>query len=368
MPMKSRNILEAKRFMTDRERKLRAALVKLLRDDGKGHRHAKYAERLAKFDVNIVPLSADSNFTAAISFDTGVIYISEGFLLDPSLFYQLNVLMRHELAHNLLMHQIRMMNYLGEDAWKIFGSSASLHKILNIIMDDEISNKKYSAEDKEVVRNMYLNGRVIGGLVTEDHRADWLDLPVEQLYDRIKKELDELHEQLINGFQLKIKNDSTGQPDFITSNLASTFMYNDTESSSIIKGSLDKFIKNGCSLKTQNGAVQLSSEYRSVAEAIYNSLTVEPISAQQIEDLITLIARSHPAVKTDLIHPETGEIMVTLYSPESKLVAQNVLKKYRSAYDDWYKKVLKVLTSSGYNSNQIHTILQKIKEKPDGAV
>lgn len=37
-------------------------------------------------------------------------------------------------------------------------------------MDDEISNKKYTDEDKEIVRNMWLNGRLIGGLVTEDHR------------------------------------------------------------------------------------------------------------------------------------------------------------------------------------------------------
>ena len=111
-------LLEAvlvKHFMTPHEIALRKRLEALLKDDGKGHHHAKYAERLSKFDINIVPVKDDPEFTAAISFDEGVIYISEGFLTDKALFFQLNVLMRHELAHNLLMHQIRMMHKLGVD-------------------------------------------------------------------------------------------------------------------------------------------------------------------------------------------------------------------------------------------------------------
>ena len=105
-------ILEAqkKEFMSKKEQKLKKRLIELLRDDGKGHRYPKFAKRLEAFDVNIVYLSDDKNFTAAISFDEGKIYISEGFLQNEELFYQLNVLMRHELAHNLMMHQIRMLN------------------------------------------------------------------------------------------------------------------------------------------------------------------------------------------------------------------------------------------------------------------
>ena len=166
-------LLEAvlvKHFMTPHEIALRKRLEALLKDDGKGHHHAKYAERLSKFDINIVPVKDDPEFTAAISFDEGVIYISEGFLTDKSLFFQLNVLMRHELAHNLLMHQIRMMHKLGVDVGTKVNQSESLSQLWNVIMDDEISNKKYTDEDKKTVRNMWLNGRLIGGLVTEDHR------------------------------------------------------------------------------------------------------------------------------------------------------------------------------------------------------
>ena len=40
--------------MTKREKALKKKLIALLRDDGKGHRHAKYAERLEDFIIKIV--------------------------------------------------------------------------------------------------------------------------------------------------------------------------------------------------------------------------------------------------------------------------------------------------------------------------
>lgn len=126
--------------MTDKERLLKKKLIKLLKDDGKGHHHAMYAKRLEKFDINIVPLGEQPS-TAAISFDEGIIYINEGFLTDPDTFFQLNVLMRHELCHNLLMHQIRMMNHITSLPWSHLSMSNSLHEMLNIIEDFEISNK-----------------------------------------------------------------------------------------------------------------------------------------------------------------------------------------------------------------------------------
>lgn len=155
--MKKRiKLIEADRkvFMTRKEEQLKKRLIALLKDDGKGHHHAKYAARLAEFDINIVPIKRDPMFTAGISFDEGIIYIGEGFLVDPSTFFQLNVLLRHELAHNLLMHQIRMMHKIGDNPYSHIRYSQSLHDLLNIIEDFEISNKKYSAEDKAIVKNM----------------------------------------------------------------------------------------------------------------------------------------------------------------------------------------------------------------------
>ena len=170
------NILEEqkKEFMSAREKLLKKKLIALLKDDSKGHHYPKFAKRLESFDVNIVYLSDDPRYTASISFDDAKIRIGEGFLLNKDLFYQLNVLMRHELAHNLMMHQIRMINKFKQEhddqyAEKI-SASRTLHVLLNHLEDFEISNKRYTENDKQLVRNMILNGKIIGGLVTEDHR------------------------------------------------------------------------------------------------------------------------------------------------------------------------------------------------------
>jgi hypothetical protein len=173
-----KQIIEAapRELMTKREKALKKKLIALLRDDGKGHRHAKYAARLEDFLVKIVSLKDDPGMTAAVDFKEVTIYISEGFLTDPKTFYQLNVLMRHELAHYLMQHQIRMMDTLiskyGKDGATRISMSKSIHALLNIIEDFEISNKRYTAEDKLIVKNMTLNFEVIGGLVTEEIRSD----------------------------------------------------------------------------------------------------------------------------------------------------------------------------------------------------
>jgi hypothetical protein len=60
-------IKEAKVIQTDVEKKLKRKILALLRDDGKGHHHAKYAARLERFPLKIVPRSEEPDFVAAIS-------------------------------------------------------------------------------------------------------------------------------------------------------------------------------------------------------------------------------------------------------------------------------------------------------------
>lgn len=181
-------IQEAKErfFMSTKEAALKKRLVDFLRTgmlfDRFGNqvgkpmpRHGKFADRLEKdFDINVVALKDDPDMTAAMDFENCLIYISEGFLKDPKYFYQLNVLLRHELAHYLMKHQIRMFAELekryGKEGLLHMKLSGTLHALDNVIADFEISNKRYTKEDKETVRNMVLNHRVIGGLVTEDFR------------------------------------------------------------------------------------------------------------------------------------------------------------------------------------------------------
>ena len=179
-------------FMTDRERKTKKALCQLLIEKG----HRKYAERFWKFDFNIIDSKKHPEFTAAISFDDATVFISDGFLgSGEGVFNQLDVLLRHELAHNLMMHQIRLMYVFKklhahdpDNAYEHIRYSASLHEILNIIEDFEISNKRYTEADKKIVKTMCLNGKVIGGLVTEDHRA-WDKMSLEAMYDELSQEL-----------------------------------------------------------------------------------------------------------------------------------------------------------------------------------
>ena len=106
------------------------------------------------------------------------------------------------MAHNLMMHQIRLMKVFKDihkdnpdEAYEHIRYSASLHEILNYIEDFEISNKRYTSEDKKVVRNMQLNGRVIGGLITEEHR-DWEKMSLEQMYKELSAELIRINSEI----------------------------------------------------------------------------------------------------------------------------------------------------------------------------
>ena len=106
----NRALLEAsnitKHFMTREERAVKLQLCQLLIDRG----HRKYAERFWKLDFNIIDSKKRPNFTAAISFDEATVFLSDGFLgSGQGIFNQLDVLLRHEMAHNLMMHQIRLM-------------------------------------------------------------------------------------------------------------------------------------------------------------------------------------------------------------------------------------------------------------------
>lgn len=339
--IKNRNnilLLEAKHFMTKREKQLKNQLIKLLEDDGKGNRHAKYADRLSKFDINIVPLKADPNYTASISFDEAIIRVGAGFLVDPETFYQLSVLMRHELAHNLMMHQLRMLKKLGNERWEGFAASYSLHDLLNTIMDDEISNKKYSKADKEIVRNMWLNGRLISGLVTEDHRESWLELTLEEMFEKIEEEVEAAHNEILNGKSYNISN-KTGDIDPIKAAIANTLRYTNINQESFIKGDLKVFIEKGCYIPGEKNWEQLAPNYRAIIEKIYNSLTEDTIANDALELLLKDVAKSSPTQVFSLIHPTTKQLITKLRNPEEKFIAINTLKKFRSEYDEWYNKV-----------------------------
>lgn len=368
-----------KHFMTDRERKVKKALCQLLVDKG----HRKYAERFWKLDFNIVDSKKHPDFTAAISFDEATVFISDGFLgSGQGIFNQLDVLLRHELAHNLMMHQIRLMYVFKklhaddpEEAYEHISSSASLHELLNYIEDFEISNRRYTSTDKKIVRTMQLNGRVIGGLVTEDHRSDWEHLSLEAMYDEISKELIQINSSIrSNPLWLPSREDNASQIDLLKAKGQELIKaYSDFMCPSRIKAPIDIFIKS-----------KIFSQYDPVFKKLVITL-FEALKDLQTDDekqgilkLVEEISLTGPQETFKVYNPNTGEIICTLYTPEDKMLASDVLKNlggninYNSlkfnvkkktnsqAYKDAWNKVIQTLDKKQFDDDVLTQVRDAI--------
>ena len=66
------------------------------------------------------------------------------------------------------------------------------NKLFNIAGDYEISNRGYTEKDKENIRAILLNGEIVRGLVTEDDHPDWVDLSIEEMYDKLQEQQEEM--------------------------------------------------------------------------------------------------------------------------------------------------------------------------------
>ena len=359
----------ARHFMTDRERQVKKALCQLLIDRG----HRKYAERFWKLDFNIVDSKKHPEFTAAISFDEATVFLSDGFLgSGQGIFNQLDVLLRHEMAHNLMMHQIRMMHVFKklhandpDEAYEHIRYSASLHEILNIIEDFEISNKRYTDEDKRIVKNMQLNGEVIGGLVTEDHRG-WDKLPLETMYNELSKELIQINSDIrSNPFWEPVKDGTYNTPDMIKLKGAALIKrYSDIMKPSGIRAPLNIFIKSKAFGKW-------ADIYKKTVTALYDRLKDLTSDAEKalILDLVNKIAATGPQDKFDVQHPLDGDVICTLYTPEDKMIANEVLKNLAGNinYDPMKFKVKRKQNPQEYKDawNQVITKLDSSKFDDD---
>jgi hypothetical protein len=367
-----------KHFMTREERAVKRQLCQLLIDRG----HAKYARRFWMLDFNIIDSKKRPEFTAAISFDDAVVYISDGFLgSGQGIFNQLDVLLRHEMAHNLMMHQIRLMYVFKklhandpEEAYTHISYSSTLHDILNIIEDYEISNKRYSPSDKDIVRNMQLNGEVIGGLVTEDDRG-WEKMTLEQMYEELTKELIQINSD--------IRSDPYWQPrtkrkhgkevldsiDYSTAKAIS--LYNNVMKPSGIKAPIDVFMKS----KLYKSWPEAFQKLVKVVYETFKDFTTDP-DKQVVLDLISDIAVTSPQETFDVVDPKTGKTLVTLYTPENKLIVTDILKNITGninydpskfsvkrktntqEYKDAWNKVVKQLDSKKFDDET----LQKLRD------
>ena len=177
--------------MTAEERKAKHYLRQLLNSQG----YPTYARILDKFDVNY---TNNPNVVAYMEPNKGRIVLNRG--VDAR---QASVLTRHEILHEYLKHEKRLLDELARqhginknelDDIALNELETELKQELygddtfNIAADYEISNRGYTERDKDDVRAITLNGRILSGLVTEDDHPDWVELSVEEMFDKLKKE------------------------------------------------------------------------------------------------------------------------------------------------------------------------------------
>lgn len=395
--MKQQTIVEApaREIQTDREKALKKRLIALLRDDGKGHKHNKYAERLEDFIIKIVPYKEDPTMTAAISFEEVTIYISDGFLTDPDTFYQLNVLMRHELAHYLMQHQIRLMHKIiekyGEDGYTRISMSQTLFGLLNIIEDFEISNERYTDADKIVIKNMVLNGKTISGLITENIRSGWAKMSVLEMYDALVEEIDGIQQSILARWQVLDMNDIGDNTDYMHVNIKNAMYYTYVNMpTNFFAGGIDKFLKNQAlyhfipfDQPLPNGQVRpcvvkyssLPEVYQNIIKDIFDTITAGYedtagntmyYTKQMARDFVETIAKSSLTEVISLKVPNTQTEFLKLYTPEEKLIAVDTFKALVPTLEQrktWYDKVMKVMgDESKYSIADLEAALELLED------
>ena len=153
-----------------------------------------YAHLLDLFDLN---LTSDPSVVGYMIPDKGVIVLNRNLDIE-----QVSTIVRHEILHEYLSHQLRMQRHLGKEAYD--NRTPTLHQLINIAGDYEISNRGYTEKDKNIVRAIKLNGEVLKGLVTEDDHPDWVDLTIEEMFDKLYDEYkkdEEAFKQLLDMIQ-----------------------------------------------------------------------------------------------------------------------------------------------------------------------
>ena len=370
-------LTEAKHFMTPEEERVKFDICKLLLQNN----HRKYAERLAdrNLSLNLVDSEKDPKFIAAISFEEATIFVSDAFLKGgPGVFKQLDMVMRHELAHNLMMHQIRLMHVFKtmhanddpEGAYEQIKYSWNLHTLLNWIEDFEISNERYTAADKKIARALELNGRTIHGLVTEDHRAGWVDMPLETMYKQLAGEVEQINDSIRNNpFWQPV--DAKGELDGLSYESASMIAkYYDPDSYS----NLAAYSENGVSL---NDIANDSGDFKDfpdvvkkVAKAFYEAFKdfgADDSKIAKVKTILKQIAATKPDEKITINNPETGAKVGILYTADFKALVSDILKKIiekpiklSPAYVEAWTKVMEIVGPEELSNDELDILMSQL--------
>ena len=134
-----------------------------------------YAKILDLFDIN---LTDDPSVVAYTQIGKGRIVVNRNLRLN-----QVSMVVRHEILHNFLEHEKRMLKHLANQAnldydtladtdFKKLQNQLYSNQIFNIAADYEISNRGYTEADKRTAQNLWVNGEKVSGLVTEVKHPD----------------------------------------------------------------------------------------------------------------------------------------------------------------------------------------------------
>lgn len=314
---------------------------------------------------------------AAVVAKEGLILVNEGLLTDESTFEQLDILLRHELAHALLQHQFRSCQRV--DGYMELCSSIPLKQLFNIIADAEISNTRYTEADKAKARHIQVNApksayargliadakegvEEVCGIVTEDLRAAWSKLSLEEMIDKLEEEINHQIKVLrgeMNSYMLTREEADKKDYNINGRVLAAYGAYCDTSSSSCIKTPIKKFVEAGCRGKVREGGttktVAWAKPYCDIGAKIYQAISSIEIDDSVIDSLLDQIANSNVIRKVTL---RIGEASITLTTPEEKYAASEVVKACRSEYSEWYKKVYAWAKKASYY--EIKAVLEKL--------
>ena len=168
--------------MTKREQQAKQEILRILLEEG----YKTYSKLFDMFDLN---LTKDPNVVGYMEPSKARIVVNENLDID-----QVSFVVRHEILHEYLDHQLRMQQHMGKDNYD--KRSPSIHQLINMAADYEISNRGYTDKDKKTARNLKLGDQVVQGLVTEFDHPDWTKLTVEEMFDKLKQEYDQNKEEM----------------------------------------------------------------------------------------------------------------------------------------------------------------------------
>lgn len=179
--------------MTKRETIAKQQIRKILSEEG----YPTYSYLIEDFDIN---LTKDPQVIGYMIPGKGVIVLNEGLDLE-----QVSVVVRHEILHEFFNHQKRFKQHVGEDEYN--KRSMAKHNNMNIAGDYDISNRGYTIRDKDNMRKIRLNGKLLQGLVTEDQHPDWVGLSVEEMYDRLEAQMEKEQKEMEKDLKNVMKSD-----------------------------------------------------------------------------------------------------------------------------------------------------------------